>query len=44
MKWIPINWELIANPVNWAIILLMLAIGGIALHIVMPDYFNKSDS
>lgn len=32
MNFLPINWPLIRNPLNWAIILLMVAIAGIALN------------
>lgn len=30
-----INWELIANPINWVIVGLMLAIAVFGLHVVM---------
>lgn len=39
-KYIPLNWELLANPINWVIIFLMIAIFslGIAyLHNSTPD-------
>lgn len=29
-----INWDLFANPLNWLIVALMLAIGVWALHLV----------
>lgn len=35
MKYIPINWEIVRNPLNWAIVLLMLAIAGFALNEMM---------
>ena len=38
--WLPINWELMKNPYNWVIIILMLAIAGFALHLVLPQYFD----
>lgn len=28
--WVPINWGLIKNPLNWIIILLMVLIAGFA--------------
>lgn len=31
---IPVNWALAGNPYNWAVIVLMIAIGGIALGLV----------
>lgn len=34
---LPINWEVIMNPLNWVTVLLMLAIAGIALHIFLPN-------
>lgn len=44
MDWIPLNFKLLANPVNWAIIILMLVIAGFALHILLPDFFNEKDA
>jgi hypothetical protein len=29
-----INWALVRNPFNWAVVLLMVTIGGLALHLV----------
>lgn len=31
---IPLNLELMANPINWVIIILMVAIAGLALHLI----------
>lgn len=31
---IPLNLELMMNPVNWVIILLMVAIAGLAIHLI----------
>ncbi len=33
-KYLPINFELISNPVNWAIIVLMIAMAGIGLALI----------
>lgn len=33
-----INWKLVANPVNWVIVTLMLLVAGYGLHILLPDY------
>lgn len=44
MDLLPINWQLIANPINWAIILLMLVIASFALHILLPQFFPTPDS
>ena len=32
-----INWELMANPLNWVMVILMLSIGVFALHFVMHN-------
>lgn len=34
---LPINWNVILNPVNWFTVILMLAIAGVALHIFLPN-------
>lgn len=39
---LPINWTLISNPANWAIIVLMLLIAGFAVHLVLPSAFPNS--
>jgi len=31
---IPVNWELLANPVNWIIVFLMLALAGVGLALI----------
>ena len=31
---IPLNLELMGNPINWVIIILMVAIAGLALHLI----------
>lgn len=33
--WLPINWRLIGNPINWFIVALMVLIAGIALEVVI---------
>jgi hypothetical protein len=35
MSYIPVNWELIKNPVNWVIIFLMVTLAGMALAAIM---------
>jgi hypothetical protein len=37
-----INWTLIRNPWNWAIILLMVIIGGFAVDAFTDFYTSKS--
>jgi hypothetical protein len=32
---IPLNFALMANPLNWIIITLMVLMGGIALHLIV---------
>lgn len=34
---LPINVELIRNPMNWVIILLMIAIAGAAIAFIIPN-------
>lgn len=34
---IPLNWELIANPINWVIVVLMIVIAGAALTVIFPS-------
>jgi len=42
---IPLNLELMANPVNWIIILLMVAIAGLAVHLIFAQaQVNLGDS
>lgn len=36
-KWLPLNFALIGNPVNWVIVVLMIAIAGIAMTLI----FNR---
>lgn len=33
-KWVPINFELVANPVNWVIVVLMVVIAGLAIGLI----------
>jgi hypothetical protein len=33
-----VNWELLRNPMNWIIVVLMLAIGSFALHMIMHPH------
>lgn len=34
MSWVPLNFELMKNPVNWVILFLMVAIAGIGIGYV----------
>lgn len=42
MDWLPINWRLIGNPINWAIVVLMVAIAGLAIDVVLNAAEGKS--
>lgn len=33
--WVPLNWAIISNPVNWVMIFLMVLIGTIVLCMIM---------
>lgn len=44
MDWLPINWQLIANPLNWVIVILMLAIAAYGLHLILPQFFDSVDN
>lgn len=35
ISYIPLNWELMKNPVNWVIIFLMITLAGMALATIM---------
>lgn len=32
--YIPLNWPLLLNPVNWVIVFLMLALAGVSLALI----------
>jgi hypothetical protein len=34
MDSVPLNWNLLANPLNWIVIILMVFIGGLALSLL----------
>lgn len=36
-SYIPLNFELMSNPVNWIIIVLMLLVAGVALAFIMNN-------
>jgi len=36
MQYVPLNFALMKNPFNWAILTLMVMIGGLALHLLVP--------
>jgi len=38
-----INWNLISNPVNWVIVILMISIAGLAIAAIFPDLYNEGN-
>jgi hypothetical protein len=34
---IPVNWDIVRNPVNWLVIGLMVAIAALALHTILKS-------
>lgn len=41
-RWTPINWALVSQPWNWAIVLLMVLIGAIAVDLLL-QWYNTPD-
>lgn len=37
---IPLNFELLLNPLNWFTVILMLLIAGFALHLLLGKFGN----
>lgn len=35
-KWLPLNFDLMSNPVNWAVIFLMITFAIFAVSVVFP--------
>lgn len=38
---IPLNWNLLSNPVNWVIVVLMVALAGLAVAAIFPASNNE---
>lgn len=38
MNFIPLNFALMANPVNWLVVALMLAIGGFGMSLIVHGF------
>ena len=36
MEYIPLNFELLRNPYNWVVVLLMVMIAGLAVATIFP--------
>lgn len=41
MKYIPLDFELMLNPVNWVIVWLMIAIAAAGFALAFPNIVNK---
>lgn len=41
MEWLPINFNLLKNPVNWAIVVLMVIIASFAFHLLLPGFYQN---
>ena len=39
----PLNWAILGNPVNWAIVILMLAFAGLAVAYIFPHPASKTE-
>lgn len=44
MKWPPLNVELIKNPYNWLVVGLMVAILGLALHLIFGNSADQTQT
>lgn len=44
MDWIPLNFRLMAHPANWAIVTLMVLIGGMALSLIYHPNNGNGES
>lgn len=44
MDWVPINWRIIENPLNWFKVLLMAFIAFVAFNLVMKSIHNPQDN
>lgn len=36
MDWLPVDWNLLKNPINWVVVTLMILIAGFALRLIVP--------
>lgn len=43
-KYIPLNFALLANPLNWVIVTLMVAIAGLGLAVIFTTPANEDAS
>lgn len=44
-SYIPLNWAMVSNPVNWGIVMLMLLLAGVGLAAILNpiDVFHNED-
>lgn len=40
---LPLNFELMGNPVNWVIVTLMIALAGVGLALIFPNIIDAID-
>lgn len=43
MDWVPINWRIVNNPLNWAKVLLMAFLAFVAFNLVMNAIHPNED-
>lgn len=43
-KYLPLNFALLSNPINWAIVFLMVVMAGVALALIFKPTTNISPS
>lgn len=44
LKWLPINTDILRNPYNWVVVILMVIIAGLALHLIFaPQSLPTTD-
>ena len=43
-EWVPLNWDLVSNPLNWMIVVLMVLIGTIFLCMVLGGLAHANRS
>lgn len=42
VSYIPLNWELLKNPINWVMVFLMIAIAGVGLTLIMQQFSTSN--
>lgn len=44
VSYIPVNWELAKNPVNWIIVFLMIALAGVGIALIMQQFSDTTSN